>query len=243
MKVLVDLGNSRLKWAVEHNNQLQVGQSVANNMLTREYLTACWQSLDKPVCLAIANVTSSVLLELIRSVATDLWPTCQIFISQSQAFAHRVRNGYAEPQRLGVDRWLALVAARYYYPGNVCIVDCGTAITVDLLTDEGCHLGGYIGPGLRLMKQALMSGTEQLPYSHVQHPIAPAQYTEAAIYAGTLAAAVGMIKQVLARQTSPMQCLLTGGDAELIANELAMPFIVDSELVLKGLAIDVSIVL
>jgi len=90
------------------------------------------------------------------------------------------------------------------------------------------------------MKKSLAEGTEALQYHETNYIAGPANFTEAAIYSGTLAAAVGLIEHVLTKQSNAMQLILTGGDAEIIATQLAIKPIVDTDLVLRGLAIVVE---
>ena len=172
-----------------------------------------------------------------QAVAVELWPAIEIIPVKSQAHAFGVYNAYQQPEKLGVDRWLALVAVRNHYQLPACIVDCGTAITVDLIDADGKHQGGLISPGLTLMKKSLAAGTEALQFHETNYDFGPANFTEAAIYSGTLAAAVGLIEHVLTKQSNAMQLILTGGDAEIIATQLAIKPIIDADLVLRGLAI------
>lgn len=237
MNLLIDMGNTRLKWAVSKNYHIIAGQTLVNEHLEQRRLTALWQNLVRPKRVAIACVSAGALLGLVRAVVDELWPDMEIVLVHAQARAFGVTNAYPQPEKLGVDRWLALVAARKYYHHPVCIVDCGTAITVDLLDIQGGHQGGLISPGLMLMKQALSQGTDALPFSDACHDLKPANFTEAAIYSGTLSAAIGLIEHVLKQQSESTMLILTGGDAMLIAEHLKMPFIIDAELVLRGLAI------
>jgi type III pantothenate kinase len=159
-----------------------------------------------------------------------------VCIAQSQVDGFGVRNAYRQPEKLGVDRWLALVAARQDLQ-PVCVVDCGTAITLDLLDGEGQHLGGLICPGLTLMKQALSDGTQALAFDGREFALKPADFTEAAIDSGTLFAAIGLVEAVLARQPEGFKIILTGGDALRIAGGLKLRHQVDDALVLRGLAL------
>jgi type III pantothenate kinase len=236
MNLLIDMGNSRLKWAVAENTRLHNGLTLANHQLDRDTLRQCWQSLPIPQRIGIACVSANPLLEQVQSVAAELWPDAQLFHSQSQTCAFGVTNAYQQPEKLGVDRWLALIAAHHHYPTAACVVDCGTAITVDLLDANGGHRGGYICPGLTLMKQALAQGTHALPLISESYPDQPATTTAAAIHSGTLLAARGLIERALTT-ASGSQLVMTGGDAKLIASQLAIPAVIDGELVLRGLAI------
>jgi type III pantothenate kinase len=236
VNLLVDIGNSRLKWATSVQDGLVIGQAMPNSALTEARLADAWRVLPKPDGLAISCVSARRLAAIAHSVASALWPGIIILDAKSEAQAFGVKNAYLQPDKLGVDRWLALLAARRHYALPVCIVDCGTAITVDLLNSQGRHLGGMICPGLELMKQSLSAGTAALRYDDSAFTVGPANHTAAAIYSGVLSAAAGLVEHVLSAQTEPCQLLLTGGDARLIAGQLGYPFRIDPDLVFRGLS-------
>ena len=240
MNLLIDMGNTRIKWAIDSNGQLIIGQALVNRLLDRQQLIDLWAKLIKPQSIGLSCVSANPLLALVQSVVLELWPESEIIFVKAQSRAFGIVNAYQHPEKLGTDRWLALVAVRQHYVMPVCIVDCGTAITVDLLGTDGIHQGGFISAGLTLMKQALAQGTDALPFNQAHYPVSHADFTEAAIYAGTLCSAVGLIEHVLKKQTETMQLILTGGDAALIAQQLIMPLVLDADLVLKGLAIVLS---
>jgi type III pantothenate kinase len=230
------MGNTRLKWATAYDKRLITGEAVLNEELTQQTLIKLWQAITPPKQLLIACVTDNQSLDLVTAVAINLWSDINIVRVSSQKQGFGVINAYSQPEKLGVDRWLALIAARNFYAIPACVVDCGTAITIDLIDAHGHHLGGFISAGLALMKKSLAAGTVALPFSNTQHPLEPANCTEAAIYSGTLLAAVGLIEQVLIKQSPPLTLILTGGDAALIAQHLTIEAIVDFDLVLRGLA-------
>lgn len=236
MSLLVDMGNTRLKWAIVEDSQITTGEPLLNEQITVHLLFKLWEDLKPPQQLAIACVTANHRLELVIAVALSLWSDVKITRVTAQAQAFGISNSYAEPEKLGVDRWLAMCAARQFYSLPACIVDCGTAITIDLVNREGQHLGGFISPGLTLMKKSLVDGTDALSFDSQNYALAPANFTEAAIYGGTVLAAAGLIEKVLSKQ-SKMTVILTGGDAELIAQHLSFTCTVDPDLVLCGLAI------
>lgn len=240
MNLLVDMGNTRLKWAVEQDGRLMAGRALVNSQLNRHELIDIWTLQAAPKRLVIACVSANPLLELVLAVAVELWPNLEIIPVKSQAQAFGVCNAYQQPEQLGVDRWLALVAVRRHYQIPACIVDCGTAITVDLIDADGNHQGGLISPGLTLMRKALAEGTDALQFNQTDYVAGLANFTEAAIYSGTLAAAAGLIEHVLTRLPDTVQLVLTGGDAGLIAQQLKGKPVIDTELVLRGLAIIVE---
>jgi type III pantothenate kinase len=235
MNLLIDMGNTRLKWAVTTAGQIMSGAPLANNRINRDELFQLWSDISRPRRIAISCVSATRLLELVQTVANELWLGVDIILVKSQAHAFGVINAYQQPERLGVDRWLSLIAVWQQYQAPACIVDCGTAITVDLIDADGKHQGGLISPGLMLMKQSLGQGTEALTFSNAQYACGLAGSTEAAIYSGTLLAAVGLIEHVLAQHPAGMRLILTGGDAKLIAGQLDAVSTVDPDLMLRGL--------
>jgi type III pantothenate kinase len=236
MNLLIDIGNTRLKWCCSHNGQLSEITAFLNEELTEQQLIAVWQDLPTPMRIGLASVSKPSLQKLLHAVVDKLWPTLTIKAITSQAHAFGVLNAYKNPGSLGVDRWLAMVAARQCYPDSLCVVDCGTAITIDLLNAEGKHLGGMISPGLTTMKKSLAQGAAQLEFSVNQHAFGLANNTDAAIYSGTLASVIGLIEYVM--KCHPYcQLLLTGGDGNLIASYLNTPSIVDNDLVMRGLSV------
>jgi type III pantothenate kinase len=170
-------------------------------------------------------------------VARELWRDVPIHLATTQTQAFNVTNGYSQPEKLGVDRWLALIAVRKKTNTPVCIVDCGTAITVDVLDMDGRHRGGLICAGLTLMKTALAFNTADLPLADSPHHIGLAIETEAAIYNGTLFAACGLIERVMQDLPENTMLFLTGGDATIIAAQLTQPLTLETDLVLQGLTV------
>jgi type III pantothenate kinase len=234
VNLLLDLGNSRLKWACAENSQLDYGQPLLHHDITRQTLRALWQDL-KPQKIDVSCVGNVKLLNTITAVARELWQDILITMPSTETQAYGVKNGYLQPNKLGIDRWLALIAVRQKMNTPVCVVDCGTAITVDVLNENGEHQGGLICAGLTLMKTALAFNTADLPLAEAPYNAGLAIETEAAIYNGTLFAISGLIERVMQKQTENTVLFLTGGDAPIIASQLAFSFILETNLVLQGL--------
>jgi type III pantothenate kinase len=237
MNLLIDMGNTRLKWAVGNYLDIAPGQAIENVKIDRAAFTQLWRAIPQPTQLAISCVSTSQLSDLVVSVANELWPGIGMVQAKSEAQGFGVTNAYQEPEKLGVDRWLGMIAGYNQYQKTLCIVGCGTAITVDVVDSSGRHLGGLIGSGLRLMKESLAKGTENLSLNETVYPFGLATNTDAAVYNGTLLAACGLIEFVLKNQPDTTQLLLTGGDAEVIAPHLSRLAIIDPDLVLRGLAL------
>ncbi len=238
MNLLVDLGNSRLKWGVGNGVDIIPGAPIRlDNGLFDEMLFNALKELDAPRKVAVSSVSSETLSLKICEVANRLWPSAEIVIAQTNKKALGVQNAYKNPKQLGVDRWLCMLAMRRFYSIPACVVDCGTAITVDLLNEKGTHLGGLIMPGLTLMKKSLYQGTQQLQFTEQKFPAGLSDSTEAGIYSGTLFSAVGMVEHVLHNQKEKFNLILTGGDAELLAEHISIEYAIEPDLVLQGLSV------
>jgi type III pantothenate kinase len=159
--LLLDAGNTRLKWARARGDRLRGHGAIAyaplasfDDRLRRRLLRtgAC----DRVLAASVAG--GDVERRIRRALRAAGRPTPQFVHSTRRAAG--VLNAYAEPWRLGVDRWVALIGARRRYPGKaLCIVSVGTALTLDLLAADGRHLGGAIVPGPELMVRALLERT------------------------------------------------------------------------------------
>jgi len=240
MILLIDSGNSRLKWAIFQDGKLHKNYALNNQTLNANKLSEAWKDLAVPKRLYIASVSPSALLDIVKSVAAELWPNVPTIQVKSEPHGFGVHNSYLQPEKLGVDRWLALIAAHNLYQKPTCIIDCGTAITIDFMGADGNHQGGMISPGLTLMKKSLATNTDLLEFNEANYVLGPANFTEAAIYNGTLSAAAGLIEYVLSKQDPSLTILLTGGDAVVIAKHLSVSAIIDLNLVLNGLAVVAS---
>jgi type III pantothenate kinase len=239
MNILVDIGNSRLKWAIQQAAHILPQRPIDHHSQADylQLLTQSWQQLAAPQKLAISAVADPAIKQQIIALVSDLWPEAEIVLPTAIASAFGVRNAYQQPEKLGLDRWLALLAAHRYYPGPCCIVDAGTAITLDVLNADGQHLGGLICPGLRLMKKSLSTNTVALAFNEQMLALGLADNTAAAIDSGSRFAALGMIETVLGRLDTAYQLILTGGDALSLSQHLPQAHIVDVDLVFKGLNI------
>ena len=241
MILLIDIGNTRIKWAQLSAGKLSQPSAIVYKQKTIDSnLTAEWQGIPLPSKIYLASVSSTELKQQLINVAEHLWPDISIQEIYTVKSALGVTNAYSEPFKLGIDRWLAMLAAFHYHKTAVCVVDCGTAITLDVIDQQGMHLGGMIMPGLSLLKQALSKGTADLNICPEIHQQGLANYTEAAIFNGTISAIKGFIESGLAQYEQPVLLVLTGGDADFILARLKLDASVDKALVLKGLALLVN---
>lgn len=239
----IDCGNTRVKWRVRQNQQV---------MMRGMFLTSEGFHPATSTELAAANIERV----LIGSVLTDdyarklaAWSISHLGLNPefavSEPYCNGVVNGYQQPEKLGVDRWLAILAAKAKSASACVVVDCGSAITVDLVTSQGEHLGGYIAPGLRLMRDALGMKTAAIKLGQIGYPENdfPGRNTVIAIKSAELAMISGLVdhaKSVLrSYDLHHAQLLVTGGDGEWLVSMLKGA-VFHEDLVLDGLHIALS---
>lgn len=146
-----------------------------------------------------------------------------------------VENRYQPPERLGADRWAALIGARARVSSACLVVCAGTATTIDLLDADGVFQGGLIVPGVDLMRRSLADATALLPYADGQFADLP-RCTQDAIASGCLHAQAGAVERLYRQLPAGSPCLLSGGSAPALAAHLALPVRRIDNLVLEGLA-------
>ncbi len=244
MILLLDAGNSRLKWAVLRNGQFEHGGAIAQSgSAIKEFASATWGDLDAPDAVMVANVAGEPLRRALNSWVKRHWKlTPDYLVATAEQFG--VLNAYAEPERLGIDRWLALLAARELHDGPLCVIDCGTALTIDVLAQDNRHLGGLIVPGIQLMRDALAGRSEiirlQIEQATPQQVTLLGTDTGSAVSGGTLYAVVALIDRILADLRSEfgsqLHCILTGGDVPQLQSILSQSTQFEADLVLLGLA-------
>lgn len=248
--MLLDAGNSRLKWALRTAQGLGAQHSLAHrDQPLGEVFEQAWQNLAGIDEVWISNVAGPRLAESARAWMARYWPAARVRFAQSSASTAGVRNGYEQPQRLGVDRWLALIGAYHAGHAPCWVADCGTAVTLDCLAADGRHRGGLIVPGLYAMRQVLDQATHALggalpasgaepkpntvPGERSEEPMDLGKDTQSAIKIGTVYALVATIERL--RRNLP--CLLTGGDAPALLPWLGEECRHVPDLVLQGLAV------
>jgi type III pantothenate kinase len=239
MLLVFDLGNSRFKWALTGDDGWRPGAAETYGEDFPHALDAALGALAPPAAAAAVSVTSAARTAQLEAWLQARWGVrLQRITAQSQALD--VTNSYAEAARLGADRWAALVAARARRAGAVCVVDCGTAVTVDALDAAGVFRGGVILAGLAPARAALLERTDGLRVPDGAGGSCLARTTADAIAAGSLYGLAGAIDRVLDEQAAALgvapAVLITGGDAPLLQPLLRHAAEPAPELVLEGVA-------
>lgn len=213
----LDAGNSRIKWrALEgdggrihcEGNAIDVAalKEDFDNSLAIDFVRLCSVRRDAAVTELEAWVNQRWKLGIEQATVGD----------NSAGITHQ----YLDDQRLGIDRWLAMLAAFHRAAGPCIIVDAGTALTIDVLDATGRHQGGYILPGLKLMRDSLQANTGiRLDPDYTQQSVALGHSTEAAVCNGSLALLLALIEKVLTEH-STRRIFLSGGDAQILADTL-----------------------
>lgn len=234
MILLLDVGGTRLKWAT-WDGSFQFGDAVVHNDNPLELfeqqswhgVSAVWISLV-PRVRDVEGWTAAVQKRF------GLMPQ----FGQSRAEWRGLRSAYAHPEKLGVDRWLAMVALWSEQQSPFCVISAGTALTFDRVNAQGQHLGGVIAPGFGSMHRALLSATRTTPEA-TAHRYGPqlGQDSIGAIHQGAFFAAMGVIGQALqAPGADPAERrIITGGDGPVLIPYLVGPWQHRPYLALEGL--------
>lgn len=243
--LLFDIGNTRLKWGLLENDRIARTGSVSHEKLRESGFSALTARLPKDVDRVLASNVAGT------TFATRLSGVIGIHCNRDIQFAHAERerygvtNGYRQPRRIGVDRWVAMIGARAEFSSALCVVDAGTAVTIDAVDRNGAHLGGMIVPGLSLMADALHSRTSDVPLARKRNVATPAgmeifaDRTETAVQNGSLAAVCGAVGHAVSTMRAAgyrPKVILTGGDAARILTLLDASVQHRPNLVLQGLA-------
>lgn len=234
MKLLLDIGNTRLKWVLLEAGQMIEGSAGLHEGNPADALSR--MDLVEPCSIAIASVTGPAHELDLTKVCLARWQRRPVF-ARSEAERDGLRNAYADPSRLGVDRWLALLAAWHHTRGACVVVDAGTALTVDAVDGSGQHLGGIIAAGLQASEQAVLGAT-RFPVRDAALPIHSGlgRDTEACVRQGAMLSVLGAIDRAAAIQPAARR-YLCGGDAATLAPLLTRDWELRPQLVLEGLAV------
>src|SRR5574337_1699874 len=241
MRLLLDLGNSRLKWALQGPSPAWLAQGVLE---WREDLAAlpdaAWAGFPRSTQVVGASVVDEAREQRVAAALRQAFDSAPEWL-RTPASACGVRNAYAEPQRLGVDRFLAMVAAHATHRTPCVLASAGTALALDALTHDGLHLGGLIAPGVRLMQQSLLDATALVRPQRPGDILELADNTADAVTSGCWQAAAELIERfhtrMLPRLGGRAALILDGGDAQQLAPLLSMPAQLARDSVLRGLAL------
>jgi type III pantothenate kinase len=241
---VVDIGNSRIKWALAEAAVLAGGASAVPLERAESAVTALARAGNVDA-VWVANVAGRETAKRFAELSRASLGVEPRFVA-TPAEGLGIRGAYADPATFGVDRWLALAAARRRTAGPVCVVDAGTAVTFDALDASGMHLGGLIIASPRLMADALCVRTDGIAAGADDAAWPPgigllaSTTAEAVVRGGWLAVAAAVdraIAVVAAALGAAPRVLLTGGGAGNLEQWLETDVDFEADLVLEGLAL------
>lgn len=244
MKLLCDIGNTRLKWVLEDDGEFVQHGSCDNDSVRLD------QALD---LLHLQQPPNAIWVSCVgqRSVLQAFEKYCQQHFGLSvnrlkvTASACGIQNNYAELGQLGVDRWVAAIGARQLVAeGMVVIVDAGTAVTIDVLDQHDCFLGGAILPGLTLMHDSLVARTAGIKSKRIESPTVIGSNTKDCVNSGTHYGFIGAVDHVLTKilqqyshlPSHALTLLCTGGDGQWVQQHSAHTLRFQPHLVLRGVS-------
>jgi type III pantothenate kinase len=250
-QLLVDIGNSRLKFATLTGRELGRMHAIAHGGSASAMLRGLASALRGTSSVTAVSVSGKRLERAFAHVVERASGLEVQFVRSTTALPPLI-NGYQESWRLGADRWVAIAGAYALLKGrrDAVVVDAGTALTVDLVRRDGQHLGGVIVPGPDLMVSSLLSKTRgirvraqgQAPSRRARRPAERSfgRSTREAIDWGSELAAAALIERLTRDASRRLRrtplVLLTGGAAERLAPRVTIPARVVPDLVLQGLA-------
>ena len=245
MTVLVDVGNTRIKWAsLERGRLVGRGSAVHRDSLDESLLAFDAALPAKPRIIASNVAGAAVGARLEALVAARPGASLELVATSAERFG--VRCAYAEPSRLGVDRWVAVLAAHHTARAAACVLNAGTAVTFDAVDAGGAHLGGLILPGASLQAAALDRYTSNIgrtaPATAVPRGLEIlGRNTDAAVGHGAWLALAAALDRAVAAVASALGATpvvyLTGGDADALHGWLETRVELRADLVLEGLAL------
>lgn len=235
MNLQLDIGNTRVKWRACDRH----GSIVAQGHIPRSSGGGTLRAIelsDAPSSVWVSSVAGSDFEAELAHEVHSLWGLSPWFARSTQ-FEQGLSNSYADPVRLGVDRWLAMLAAWTLHRGALCVIDAGSALTIDFVAADGSHTGGYIIPGVDSMQRALFSDTDRvIPGDGARDQLTPGRSTAAAVFNGVNLAQAGAVEMALRQQPQAQRLFFCGGNAQLLMQQLSMEGELHADLVLDGLA-------
>ena len=232
----LDVGNTSAKWRLVNGNEVSDrGDYRPNDESSQQRLLGCSESLDHIWISSVIAPASEIRLSRLLESQWGVTP----WFARSQVCTGSLVNSYSDPSRMGVDRWLAMVGGREWTKSKVCVIDAGSALTVDIVGATGRHEGGYIIPGVALMERALLLDTDRVRFNEdIGHALTPGTSTAQAVRHGIALAQAGAVSLALNQAGSePIALLFCGGAGEALMQLVDRGGEMVPDLVFEGLEI------
>ncbi len=245
MILVIDVGNTRLKWAWLTSAGLSDQQAIVHRGAKASLWTAAlFDKNQRPERVLVSNVAGDAMAKTLTRLTKKFFGLRPQFVAASRTYLE-LTNGYLDPLLLGADRWLAVIGAWTIARSALCVVDAGTAVKVDSVDASGQHIGGLIAPGIHMMREALLAKTGGIAKATEQSTPSMAgilaNNTIGAISRGAVFALAGMADRAAeaveqGTGTKP-RIFITGGDAGMICAAMRARGEIVPDLVLQGLAV------
>ena len=238
MIIDIDIGNTRAKWRLTAGTEI-----IERGVIDTD--SEDWSALlalgsYQPSRIRVSNVAGDVVGQGLRLASAEALGIEAEFARACPSVGE-VRSGYERPEKLGIDRWLAMLGAWDLFRQRCVVVDAGSALTFDFIDAKAGHLGGYIVPGQQMMIDALFGGTSGVRVNSSQ--VLGTDYgqnTDSAVKSGCFAMTLALIEKIIleaSEEQGSINMVLTGGDAEFLLAHLPNTVIHEPDLVLNGLAL------
>lgn len=233
-RLILNLGSRRLAWRGPDGHGSFVHDGVPGRRLLAELA-----GRPAPAEVVLGSVAAEAVTAELAAACRSVWG-----VEPRRLLARReacgVRNGYARPETLGIDRWAGVVAAYVAWGGGFLLADCGTATTLDFVDAQGRHRGGLIAPGAELMRRALAAGTRlELVAAEVPVPELLGADTQSAVAGGVRESIAGLLETMAGRIEAayggPLRLVVTGGAAAGLGARLGPAWQQAPDIVLDGL--------
>ncbi|MHC8289111.1 pantothenate kinase [Pseudomonas sp. XS1P51] len=239
----LDCGNSFIKWRVlDADARRVVGEGVVDSDLALLENLNALKALELKFC-RLVSVRTTEETGVLIALLTEAFDVSVVCAAPAREMSG-VRNGYEEFERLGLDRWLAMLGGFHLASGACLVLDFGTAVTADFIAGDGEHLGGFICPGMPLMRNQLRTHTRKIRYGDLAaeralESLGPGRTTVEAVERGCSLMLRGFVLTQLELAHSywgeDFAVFLTGGDADLVSGIVPGARVVP-DLVFVGLA-------
>lgn len=236
-KLLIDLGNTRIKASIYKNHRIQARKSFdyINLIIFFEYLE---QVVNDSYEAVISNVKEEKYLKMVLNFLKKKKIT--FILIEPNISSCGLKNLYSNPKDLGSDRWCAAIGAfSLKRNSNIMIVHLGTTIVTDFVDEKGFFQGGSIAPGYKLLFDALKIGTNSLKGIDDGQYEFPAKGTKNSVFTGISNSIYGQIniayETFKKTQNSKIEVILTGGDAYRIKDQFNLDFLIIEDLIFIGM--------
>ena len=242
----IDLGNSRGKWRLLHANEVvcqgtvepETGRGLPRLDALETSLANGNAKFTYPIQVTLASVADAAIEAHLRSSLRDHFD-CIIETLYTPAHALGMTNSYTDHSRMGIDRWLAMLAAWYPNQTDVVVVDAGSALTLDVVAANGQHQGGVIIPGANLSERALLEKTGKVRFEeNIEHELLLGRSTAECVRYGIAHSQLGALESIAKRfDLHNHKWFFAGGASEWLMRRMGTDGQLAPDLVLDGIAL------